>query len=119
MSILTKFTVIGAGHGGKAMAAHLALMGFPITLYNRTEDHISRIKARGGIELESFEGGPRGFAKLALVTSDMDEALSEAEIIMVVVPSSAHSEIARRAAPHIRDGQIFILHPGRTRWQTA
>ena len=23
-----KYTVIGAGHGGKAMAAHLAIMGF-------------------------------------------------------------------------------------------
>jgi len=27
------YTVIGAGHGGKAMAAHLALMGFEVTLY--------------------------------------------------------------------------------------
>ena len=29
MSTTSKYTVIGAGHGGKAMAAHLALMGFP------------------------------------------------------------------------------------------
>jgi opine dehydrogenase len=33
---------------------------------------------------------------------------------MVVVPSSAHSEIARNAAPYLKDGQIVILHPGRT-----
>ena len=32
-------TVIGAGHGGKAMAAHLALMGVKVTLSNRTFDH--------------------------------------------------------------------------------
>jgi len=25
-----RFTVIGAGNGGKAMAAHLALKGFPV-----------------------------------------------------------------------------------------
>ena len=25
-----RYTVIGAGHGGKAMAAHLALMGFGV-----------------------------------------------------------------------------------------
>lgn len=31
-----RYTVIGAGHGGKAMAAHLAVMGFEVTLYNRT-----------------------------------------------------------------------------------
>ncbi|MCS7178973.1 MAG: NAD/NADP octopine/nopaline dehydrogenase family protein [Anaerolineae bacterium] len=109
-----RYTVIGAGHGGKAMAAHLALMGFSVTLYNRTPENIAAIKARGGIELESFEGGPRGFARLANVTSDMAEALAEADIVMVVVPSTAHADIARVAAPHLRDGQIIVLNPGRT-----
>jgi opine dehydrogenase len=109
-----KYTVIGAGHGGKAMAAHLALMGFQVILYNRTFDHISALKARGGIDLESSEGGPHGFAKLALVTSDMDEALREAQLIMVVVPSSAHADVAKSAAPYLKDGQIVVLHPGRT-----
>ena len=28
MNTPENYTVIGAGHGGKAMAAHLALMGF-------------------------------------------------------------------------------------------
>jgi opine dehydrogenase len=110
----THYTVIGAGHGGKPMAAHLALMGFPVTLYNRTFDHIAAIKKRGGIDLESAEGGPHGFAHLPLVTSDVEEALQDAEMIMVVVPSSAHAEVARTVTPHLRDGQIIILHPGRT-----
>jgi opine dehydrogenase len=35
-------------------------------------------------------------------------------MIMVVVPSSAHADLARKAAPHLKDGQIVILHPGRT-----
>ena len=114
MNVATKYTVIGAGHGGKAMTAHLALMGFEVTHYNRTPDHISGEQARGGIELESFEGGPRGFAELKLVTSDIGEAIKDAEVIMVVVPSSAHADIARTVAPHVRAGQIFLLHPGRT-----
>ncbi|MBV6397152.1 MAG: Opine dehydrogenase [Anaerolineales bacterium] len=110
-----KHTVIGAGHGGKAMAAHLALMGFPVTLFNRTEAHVEVIKKRGGIELDSNEeDGPRGFAKLAKVTSDIGEALEHAEVIQVVLPSSAHAEIAASAAPHFKEGQILILHPGRT-----
>jgi opine dehydrogenase len=110
----TKFTVIGAGHGGKAMAAHLALLGFPTTLYNRTADHIFAIKELGGIDLESSEGGPRGFGKLAYVTSNLAEALANAEMIMVVVPSSAHASIAAACAPYLKDGQIVVLHPGRT-----
>ena len=40
MTTPEKYTVIGAGHGGKAMAAHLALMGLKVTLYNRTFEHI-------------------------------------------------------------------------------
>ena len=114
MNTFEKYTVIGAGHGGKAMAAHLSLMGLQVTLYNRTFDHISALKARGGIDLESVEGGPHGFSRLAQVTSDMGEALDKAQAIMVVVPSSAHSDIAKAVAPYLRDGQVIILHPGRT-----
>lgn len=108
------YTVIGAGNGGKAMAAHLALMGFEVALYNRTPDHIEAIRKRGGIELESHDGGPRGFGRLDLVTSDIQAALERAEVVMIVVPSSAHAEIAQACAPHLRDGQILLLHPGRT-----
>ena len=114
MPTFEKYTVIGAGHGGKAMAAHLALMGLQVTLYNRTFDHISIMKKRGGIELEGPEGGPRGFGKLKLVTSDIGDAIKRAQIIMVVVPSSAHADVARTTAPHLKNGQIVILHPGRT-----
>ena len=36
MSIPEKYVVISSGHGGKAMAAHLALMGLQENLHNRT-----------------------------------------------------------------------------------
>jgi opine dehydrogenase len=114
MSREVRYTVIGAGHGGKAMAAHLALMGFPVTLYNRTPENVAAIKARGGVDLESYEGGPHGFGRLTLVTSDMGKALEQAEVVMVVVPSTAHADIAQVAAPHLRGGQIVVLNPGRT-----
>lgn len=110
----TKYLVIGAGHGGKAMAAHLAWMGFPTTLYNRTPERVSFIRQLGYINIESAEGGPSGDCYLRLVTSDMAEALADVEMIMIVVPSSAHAEIAKVTAPHLKDGQIIVLHPGRT-----
>jgi len=108
------YTVIGAGNGGKAMAAHMALMGCRVTLYNRTYNNVEMIAERGGIYLESFEGGPRGFGEIVLITSDIQKALDGANIIMVVTPSSAHRDIARLVSPHLKDGQIIILHPGRT-----
>jgi opine dehydrogenase len=114
MNYDTCYTVVGAGNGGKAMAAHLALMGFPVALYNRTPENIAAIKSEGGIELKSYEGGPHGFGPLARVTSDMGEALEDAQVIMVVVPATGHADVARAAAPFLRDGQIVLLNPGRT-----
>lgn len=114
MGQMPRYTVIGAGQGGKAMAAHLALMGFETTLYNRTPEHVATIGKRRGIDLTSYEGGPHGFGRLARVTSDPQEAVTDSDIIMVVTPSSAHRDIAEMLAPFLHDGQIIILHPGRT-----
>jgi opine dehydrogenase len=111
----TRYTVIGAGNGGKAMAAHLAIMGFEVTLYNRTPEKIAAIQARGGITLESQDpAGPHGFGHLACVTSDMQVAIENCDIAMVVTPAYAHYDIAREAAPYLQAGQIVVLNPGRT-----
>ena len=109
----TRITIIGAGNGGKTMAAHLALMGCPVTLYNRTPENVAMIRRRGGIELEGV-GCPEGVARLEKVTSDISEAVRDANLIHVVLPSTAHASIAQAMAPHLADGQIILLHPGRT-----
>jgi len=110
-----KYTVIGAGNGGRAMAAHLAIMGFEVTLFNRTPENIASIKTRGGIQLESSDpAGPYGFARLACVTSSMEEAIRNADIIMVVTPANAHYSIAVTASPYLKREQLVILNPGRT-----
>jgi len=114
MSKKTRYAIIGAGNGGKAMAAHLALKGFTVSLYNRTPSRIEAIKELGGIQLESFDGGPHGFGKLRKATSSIEEVIDQADVIMVVLPSSAHAQIAAQLSGCLKDGQIVILHPGRT-----
>ena len=114
MTYPTRYTVVGAGHGGKAMAAHLALMGKEVTLYNRTHSHIEVISKRRGIELESYPDGPHGFGQIKKATSDMKEALQDAQVVMLVVPSSAHADLARVMAPYLKNKQIILLNPGRT-----
>jgi len=109
----SRFAVLGAGHGGKAMAADLALKGFQVTLYNRTAEHIHGIRALGGIDLEG-PLGHMGFGPLSLVTSNVQEAIADADCIMVVVPATGHQYLAEQCAPHLRDGQIVVLNPGRT-----
>jgi len=105
--------IIGAGHGGKAMSAELASRGFSVRLYNRTYRRIETIAQRGGIEL-GFWDKRTDFGALEMVTSDIAQALDGAKLIMVVVPASGHFDIAAASAPHLQDGQIIVLHPGRT-----
>ncbi len=105
------FAVIGAGNGGQAMAGHLALQGYVVSLWNRSEEKVRRINRRGGIQLE---GHLREFASPELVTTSMEMAVTGARVIMVTVPASAHAEVARLMAPYLVDGQIVVLNPGRT-----
>ncbi|MCJ7694593.1 MAG: NAD/NADP octopine/nopaline dehydrogenase family protein [Anaerolineaceae bacterium] len=113
MKEVLNFTVIGAGNGGKAMAAHLALMGKPVTLFNRTFSRIEVIAQRGGIDLDNSDG-LSGFGAIKNVTSNIEEALDGADVIMVVIPSSGHRDIAMTTAPYLKDNHIVVLHPGRT-----
>ncbi len=103
--------IVGAGNGGLAMAAHLALTGRKVNLYNRSADRIRTIQASNEIEVT---GEINGTAKLNLVTTDVKQALADVDIVMVVVPALGHIEMARILGPHLTDGQIVLLNPGRT-----
>jgi len=108
-----RFAVIGAGHGGKAMAADLAIRGFAVNLFNRSAEAIREIVLRREIELE-YEDGTHGCGRLSVVTSDMAEAVDGVDVVMVVIPASGHRDVACLCAPHLRNGQIVVLNPGRT-----
>jgi len=111
-----KFAVLGAGHGGTAMAGHLSLMGFDVSLYNRSPEKLHAIRAAGGIEILSDgpDSLPRGFAAIEVVTADAEEVVRGRDILMVVVPASGHKFIAEQIAPFVTDGQFVVLNPGRT-----
>lgn len=108
-----RIAILGAGHGGRAMAADLAARGYHVNLFNRTAEHIEAIKARGGIEL-FLESEEPVFGALQIVSDDMEAVLAGTQLVMVVVPASGHADIARACSPYLEDGQIVVLHPGRT-----
>jgi opine dehydrogenase len=105
------YCVVGAGNGGLSMAGHLGLMGFETRLYNRTDSKLAAVRWHGGVDLE---GAVEGFGPVALATSDMAEALSGADVVMVTTPSTAHRDLGNLMAPHLADGQVVVLNPGRT-----
>lgn len=106
-----KFCVLGAGHGGLAMAGHLAIMGFKVNLYNRGRKRIRPVIQRNGIKVE---GEIKGFGKIEFASTHIKECIDGADILMVVVPAMGHRYIAETCAPHLKENQIVILNPGRT-----
>lgn len=106
-----RYAVLGAGNGGLAMAGHLGYMGFPVRLYNRSDEKLVGVRWHGGVALK---GEVQGFGPVETAVSDLADAVRGADIIMVVTPSTAHAPLARQLAPCIADGQIVVLNPGRT-----
>ncbi|OGJ87857.1 MAG: NADP transhydrogenase subunit alpha [Candidatus Raymondbacteria bacterium RifOxyA12_full_50_37] len=105
------FCVIGAGHGGMAMAAHLSILGFEVRLFNRTSERLKPIQIRRGIDVT---GEITGFARIETATDNPEEALSGADVVMIAIPATGHRSIAAITAPFLKSDQYVVLNPGRT-----
>lgn len=106
-----KIAVIGAGNGGQSIAGYLALQGYETSLYDIDINKVNILKQRGGIELT---GRIKGFGKVDCITTDIAEAVKDAEIVMVTTVANAHRAVAKSIVPFIEEGQVIILNPGRT-----
>ncbi|WP_051180065.1 NAD/NADP-dependent octopine/nopaline dehydrogenase family protein [Selenomonas ruminantium] len=112
----SRVCVIGAGHQGLTMAAHLSLSGCEVGLWNRTSSHIAEILNSGEIKCSGlYEKN----ARIAKVSTDIQDVI--AEQIMVTVPSSAHRDVAKLLAPYMSSRYLVVLNPGRTfgAWEFA
>ena len=101
--------VCGAGHQGLTMAAHLALNGVKVTLWNRSSKNIEEVIATREIHCK---GVVNGIAQIEKASSDINEVVSD--FVMVTTSSSAHKNVARKLAPFVHKEMIIILNPGRT-----
>src|SRR5262249_6546218 len=110
MSIRT-VAVLGAGHGGCAAAADLGHRGFSLRLHTRNAQRLDQLRARGGIEARGLHDG---LLPIAVMTTDLAEAIDGADLIMLVVPSVAHAAYARALAPLIDGSRPIFLNPGHT-----
>ncbi len=111
-----EITVLGGGNGAFITAADLKLKGHGVTLCElpHLEKNIEGVLKSRTIELQ-IVGNPGmkgGLARLDQVTTDMKEALSGAEVILMVVPAFAQRPFAEACAPYLRDGQVVVLTPG-------
>jgi opine dehydrogenase len=103
--------VIGAGLGGSALAAAMALHGYRMRLHDLDDARLREIRGRGGIEVEGLF---RGFAAVELATPELRPAVDGAAVIIVCTGSTKHAEVARLLAPLLEDGQTILLVQGGT-----
>jgi opine dehydrogenase len=105
-----KIAVLGGGNGSFAAAGDFALQGHDVRLWRRDTAQVAEHRAAGSRIVVKDSNG-RHDVKLALVTTDIAEAVNGCELILCPAPAFAQADIARLLAPHLRDGQVVFLPP--------
>lgn len=109
---MEKVTVIGAGNGGQAVSAFLSTQNLDVALFEHPdlESNLEGLRLKGGVQFE----GPviQKFARISLITSDIEAALYGSKMIIMIVPSYAQETMFRLALPYLKDGQVVFTLPG-------
>ena len=111
--MIDRVTIIGAGNGGKAAAADLALRGKQVYLFEFPEfkSNLEEIIKKKTL---TVTGAVSGQAILERVTFDLSEAMEGVDTIMICTQALAHDRVAHEIAPLITPDQLIILNPGST-----
>lgn len=107
-----KVAIVGGGNGGMAMAGHMSLIGYEVSMWSPFSWELGPIEEAGGVEIVGPE--VQGFGKVARVERSLDQAVKGADLIMIIAPAMSHRPYASMLAPILTDGQRILLNPGRT-----
>ncbi len=106
--------VLGGGNGAQTMAADLTLAGHTVYLYETprfaANPRFAPVLESKTIELTGI--GRRGRARIARVTTDMNESLEGVEWINIAIPATGHEVFFEELIPHLRDGQTVVVWAG-------
>ena len=104
--------VLGGGNGGHAVAANLSLAGFKVNFFELPQFAESFEKVLRTKEIQIQGISVDGVVKLNHATTDIQQAIKDAEVIFVITPAFGHKAMAEVCVPFIQDGQIIVLMPG-------
>lgn len=113
-----KVTVVGSGAAGAAIAGDLALKeNIQVNIFELEKfcDSIKPFQEYGGIEVtdnSKTTAGKTGFAKLNKISTNPDEVIGEADVIMVSVPAMYHEYFFETISPYFKPGQIILFNTG-------
>lgn len=105
-----KVAIIGAGNGGITAAADLTQKGFKVNIFESKKfcKNLDIIKLNNEITIE-YEGNS-SVEKINLITSDIEQAIEDCEIIMITVPGMGIEYFAEILAPLVKEEQIILIN---------
>ena len=102
---MARVTVVGTTSWGTTLAILLANNGSDVTLWARTEEEASALRQSGeNPRLPPGSTFPPGLS----VTSSLEDAAPDADMVVVSVPSRSLRENMRAVRPHLTDGAIVL-----------
>lgn len=88
--------VLGAGSWGTAVAIHFARCGHPVLLWGHHPEHVQQM----AVERHNHRYLPNiSFPERLLPTVDLSQCLSQAELVIVAVPSHAFATLLAQITP--------------------
>lgn len=121
-----KVAVLGAGNGGCAIAADMALRGLDVTLVKTSnamhDDNFEFLKNNGG-KMTLVDFGENGSMNpdeldkvektgiIKTVTRDIS-VISQMDVVIIYIQTNYHEQLIERMAEYIVDGQVILINPG-------
>ncbi|CAB3638494.1 NAD/NADP-dependent octopine/nopaline dehydrogenase family protein [Achromobacter pestifer] len=111
-----RISVIGGGHGCYAAAAELAENGHEVRWWRRDGTAFQGLRDAGALTVTDYRGTRRvplgtGTGHLQL-TPALQDAVADAQVLVIPLPSTTHEALASELGPLLRDGQVVFLPPG-------
>lgn len=110
-----RITVVGAGHGGTTVAADLKTKGHVVKLLKTSKglhnEHFDYLRNNKG-KIKIVEGATETLVNLDEVTTDIQSAITDAELIIIYVQTNYHEQVIKNILPFMNDNQIVLLEPG-------
>ena len=102
---MEQLAILGAGSWGTALAIHNHRVGHRVCLWARDPQLVGEMTASR--ENARYMPGRRLDPSIVL-TSSLEEALAQADLIIAAVPSHGMRDVVRRAGPYIRRGVVLV-----------
>jgi len=110
-------TIVGTGGGGCALACKLKEKGHEVRLLKTSralnDENFEEVYKNNGINcIDNTKNSKKTFFKFDLITRDLKKGVSEANIVIIVIQSLYHKELAKKIAPYFEKDQLVLVMPG-------